>query len=564
MRSIFVSLVFSALLLATNNPLQTATAGAYHTRAIGNHALGSNPANLGHYGEVLILGSPKIDSLVIEIPDSLALLDNDSNAVVTDSTKYYYSVQLMANPDRKLVKKVQKGYQSQFGRDLPTAIIAEESLYKFRVGDFTSRDSVNALRDSIISAGYKDAWVVTSGDPLPLSEEITPYFTMTIAGLRSDIGNNALYPDWINNQLFGGIDLREQAAKDDFLSIFPTAGLDINFQGGGSWLDVGMGNFAVSFIQIQAFTSANMPSEIMDVVFDGIQFDQPQDLSDFSLDLLAVAPLSMAYGRQLQIPAIADKVERFYAGAGLNVLLGLTDIHLASNKLMLSTTSDSIFIEGEQTLGTNIKNLRADIVNNTFSGKPIRGLGFSLDLGIAADINSQLSISLALQDLFGSITWPETFNNTHEFSISLLSEEIEDISNYSSAEKDSLQESFTILDTTYASGSSSTVYPAQVVLGGAYRFSPSFAVDVALRQYLDNDYFRGIDPQISVGLEIAATPVFPIYFGVSTGGFYGFSWGGGFSLNFGGFQWNVGFGENGGFLEDAKGLRFATEIRLVF
>ena len=553
MRYIFVPLVFGALLLASNNPLQTATAGAYHARAIGNHALGSNPANLGHYGEILILGGPQQDTLAIDIPFSLTLLDSDSNAVVTDSVIYYYSVQLIANPDRKLVKKVQKDYLSQFGRDLTTAIIAEESLYKFRIGDLTSRDSVNALRDTIIAAGYSDAWVVTSVDPLPLSEEMTPYFTMTIAGLRSDIGNNALYPDWINKQLFGGIDLREPGAKDNFLSIFPTAGLDINFQGGGSWLEVGMGNFAISFIQLQVITSVTVPTAIMNVIFDGVQFDQPQDLSDLTLDLLAVAPLSLTYGRQLQIPALADKVDRFYAGAGLNVLLGLTDIHLESNKLMLSTTSDSIFIEGEQTLVSNID-------NNNF----VLGTGFSLDLGIAADINPQLSISLALQDLLGSITWPETFRKTHEFSISLLSAEMEDIADYSSAEKDSLQESFTILDTTYASGSRNTTYPAQVVLGGAYRVSPALAVDVALRQYLDNDYFTGVDPQISVGLEIAPTPVFPIYLGVSSGGFYGFSWGGGFSLNLGGFQWNVGFGENGGFLEDAKGLRFATEIRLVF
>ena len=553
MRYIFVPLVFGALLLASNNPLQTATAGAYHARAIGNHALGSNPANLGHYGEILILGSPQQDTLAIDIPDSLTLLDSDSNAVVTDSVIYYYSVQLIANPDRKLVKKVQKDYLSQFGRGLTTAIIAEESLYKFRVGDLTSRDSVNALRDSIIAAGYSDAWVVTSVDPLPLSEEMTPYFTMTIAGLRSDIGNNALYPDWINKQLFGGIDLREPGAKDNFLSIFPTAGLDINFQGGGSWLEVGMGNFAISFIQLQVITSVTVPTSIMNVIFDGVQFDQPQDLSDLTLDLLAVAPLSLTYGRQLQIPALADKVDRFYAGAGLNVLLGLTDIHLESNKLMLSTTSDSIFIEGDQTLVSNID-------NNNF----VLGTGFSLDLGIAADINPQLSISLALQDLLGSITWPETFRKTHEFSISLLSAEMEDIADYSSAEKDSLQESFTILDTTYASGSRNTTYPAQVVLGGAYRVSPALAVDVALRQYLDNDYFTGVDPQISVGMEIAPTPVFPIYLGVSIGGFHGFSWGGGFSLNLGGFQWNVGFGENGGFLENAKGLRLATELRLVF
>ena len=554
MRSIFVSLVYSALVLANNNPLQTATAGAYHTRSLGNHALGSNPANLGHYGEILMLGTVQDDSLELYMPDSLALFKSDTNAIATDSTIYYYSVQLVANPDYRLVKKVQKAYKSQFGRDLPTAIIAEESLYKFRVGDLTSRDSVNVLRDSIITAGYNDAWVVTSKDPMPPSEEITPYFTMTVFGIRGDIGNNALYPNWINNQLFGGIDLREPGAKDSFLAIFPNAGLDINFQGGGNWLDVGMGNFAISMVQPQIFTSVNLPNTIMDVIFNGVQFDQPKDLSDLSLDLLAVAPLSLAYGRQLQIPALADKVDRFYAGAGVNYLFGLTDVHLESNKLMLSSTSDSLFIEGKQTLVSNFKDDKS----------PVFGQGFSVDLGIAADINRQLSISLALQNLLGSVTWPETFKKTHEFSISLLSADLEDIADYSSAEMDSLQESFTILDTTYASVSSKTTYPAQVVLGGTYRVSQALTVDVALRQYPDNDYFTGVDSKFSVGLEIETTPILPIYLGVGIGGFHGFSWGGGFSLNIGGFQWNVGFGENGGFLEDAKGLRFATELRLGF
>ena len=121
-----------------------------------------------------------------------------------------------------------------------------------------------------------------------------------------------------------------------------------------------------------------------------------------------------------------------------------------------------------------------------------------------------------------------------------------------------------MLDTTYASVSSKTTYPAQIVLGGTYRVSQALTVDVALRQYPDNDYFTGVDSKFSVGLEIETTPILPIYLGVGIGGFHGFSWGGGFSLNIGGFQWNVGFGENGGFLEDAKGLRFATELRLGF
>ena len=193
---------------------------------------------------------------------------------------------------------------------------------------------------------------------------------MTVAGLRSDFGNNALYPDWINNQLFGGIDLRESGAKDNFLSIFPTTGLDINFQGGGNWLDVGMGNFAISMVQPQVITNVTVPTAIMNVIFDGVQFDQPQDLSDLSLDLLAVNPLSLAYGRQLQIPALDNKVDRFYAGAGVNVLLGLTDIHLKSNKLILSTTLDSIFIEGENTLVSNIDN-KNFIIGKGFSMNPV-------------------------------------------------------------------------------------------------------------------------------------------------------------------------------------------------
>jgi hypothetical protein len=102
------------------------------------------------------------------------------------------------------------------------------------------------------------------------------------------------------------------------------------------------------------------------------------------------------------------------------------------------------------------------------------------------------------------------------------------------------------------------------VLSGSYKISNIFVLDLALSQYLKNDYFSQTDPKISMGLEISSLPKFPVYFGISTGGMYGFTWGCGFSLNLGGFQWNVGFGENGGFLNNAKGVRFSTEFRLVF
>ncbi|MEC8838727.1 MAG: DUF5723 family protein [Candidatus Neomarinimicrobiota bacterium] len=554
MKSIYPSLLLFSIMFAQNNPIQTATAGAFRARSFGNHAIQNNPAFLGKFGEKIVLGSIGKDSLIIEPPDLSNTQENDSNIVFIDSLIKYYSVQLIANPNRKMVKKIKKEYLSKYGRGIHSVIIADESMYKFRVGDFLSRDSVNLYRDSLISSGYDDAWVVTSNQPLPLKDQMTPYFTMTIAGLEGDLGNNTLYPEWINNQLFGGLDLRGHSEKENFLSIFNSNGIDINFQGGLNWLNFGMGNLAISMFQPKIYSSLTLPKGIMDVLFNGLQFDQPQDLSNLSLNLLSVAPLSLSYGRQLQLPALMGKVDKFYVGAGINILLGITDIHLESDDMYVSTSSDSIFIKGENSLITNIDNDQ----NINF------GNGFSIDLGVAASINPKINVSLAMQNLFGSITWPKTYTNFHEFSISIASDELEDISDYNSTEMDSLTNSFTVNDTTYNLGSRNTKYPGKTVLSGSYKISNIFVLDLALSQYLKNDYFSQTDPKISIGLEISSLPKFPIYLGMSTGGLYGFTWGCGFSLNLGGFQWNVGVGENGGFLDSAKGVRFSTEFRLIF
>ena len=554
MKCIYPSLLLFSIMFAQNNPIQTATAGAFSARSFGNHAIQNNPAFLGKFGEIIVLGSVGTDSLIIEPPDLSNTQENDSNIVFIDSLIKYYSVQLIANPNRKMVKKIKKEYLSKYGRGIHSVIIADESMYKFRVGDFLSRDSVNLYRDSLIASGYDDAWVVTSNQPLPLKDQMTPYFTMTVASLEGDLGNNTLYPEWINNQLFGGLDLRGDSEKENFLSIFNSNGIDINFQGGLNWLNFGMGNLAISVFQPKIYSSLTLPKGIMDVLFNGLQFDQPQDLSNLSLNLLSVAPLSLSYGRQLQIPALMGKVDQFYVGVGINVLLGITDIHLESDDMYVSTSSDSIFIKGENSLITNIDNDQ----NINF------GNGFSIDLGVAANINPKIYISLAMQNLFGSITWPKTYTNFHEFSISIASDELEDISDYNSTEMDSLTDSFTINDTTYNLGSRNTKYPGKIVLSGSYKISSIFVLDLAISQYFKNDYFSQTDPKISMGLEISSLPKLPIYLGMSTGGLYGFTWGCGFSLNLGGFQWNVGVGENGGFFDSAKGVCFSTEFRLIF
>ena len=553
MRSIYLSAMITGFLFAggvtDTNPIQTATAGAYMTRTIDNDALGVNPASLGYYGKPIIFAAAEDGKL-----DTLGLMEKDTVSASADSTQNYYSVQLIASPSKKRVKETKKTFYSQFGKNIPWAITKIDSLYKLRVGDFHNRDTVDAFLGTVIGSGFKDAWIVTRNRPLEEPDQI-PYFTLTLAGAGLYAGNNAIYPNWINNQLFGGLDLRDPGKKDDFLSVFPADKWNINMAAEINFMSFTLGNFGLSIFQPEVLGSGNLPPAIMDVLFEGVKFEQPKDLSALHLSLLAASPISVDYGRQLEFHQLENIIDRFYAGVGLNLLVGLTDIHVDADRLEITTTPDSILIEGETTILTNF---------DLDSPASARGTGFSLDLGVVADINPHLSVSLSLKDLFGTTTWPERYIAENEFSIRLSSEDIDEIKDYNDEQMDSLEQSFTELDTSYAAGSGKTAYPSQFILGGSYRILQDLIVHASFRHYLNNDYLEGITPQLSIGVEYEPTPVFPIYCGIGIGGLDGFKWGTGFRLNLGAFQWNTGFGQSGGIFNTSKGMCFSTDFRLIF
>ncbi|MDP7654196.1 MAG: SPOR domain-containing protein, partial [Candidatus Marinimicrobia bacterium] len=350
MRSIYLSALITGFLLAggltDTNPIQTATAGAYLTRTIGNDALGVNPASLGYYGKPIIFGAAEDGKL-----DTLGLMEKDTVSASEDSIQNYYSVQLIANPSKKRVKETKITFYGQFGNNIPWAVTKIDTLYKLRVGDFHNRDTVDAFLDTVIGSGFKDAWIVTRNRPLEEPDQI-PYFTLTLAGAGLYAGNNAIYPDWINNQLFGGLDLRDPGKKNDFLSVFPADNWNINMAAEINFMSFTLGNFGLSIVQPEVLGSGNLPPAIMDVLFEGVKFEQPKDLSALHMSLLAASPISVDYGRQLQLPQLKNIVDRFYAGAGLNLLVGIADMHVDADRLEIITTPDSVLIEGKTTILT--------------------------------------------------------------------------------------------------------------------------------------------------------------------------------------------------------------------
>ncbi|MCH8836990.1 MAG: SPOR domain-containing protein [Candidatus Marinimicrobia bacterium] len=530
----------------SSNPVRNVATRVYFTRVMGTHPLGLNPAMLGYYGKPVTVDLFK--GKISERPGG------DGNHDNTGNLQRLYAVQIIASRDRQLVERTRKEFNSRF-QGIPSVINNVDSIYKLRVGDTADRFSIATLRQSLIEAGYSDAWIVTVQAPLAGLESI-PRFTMTVLGGSLDAGNNAVSAQWINRQLYGGLDLRDPGKKDKFLSVFTPEVWNINLMAGMIGLGFTAGNFDVSIFELKVISNMNLPTAILDVLFRGVKFDQARDLLKPNLDLLAVAPVSVHYGRQIASPKLTRTIDRFYAGAGINLLLGLADAHLEAQQLEIATTTDSILIKGRTRRVTN--------VDSDSRLMAIRGAGLSLDLGFVADINPRLTVGLTGKDLFGILMWPDRTVTEKEFYLQLSSEDLDDIYNYDDSLMDSLRQSFVLMDTSYSTGPDVTIYPSRFILGALYRLSPELTVDAALTHYLRNDYQDGAPPLLSLGLEYVLAPVFPVHIGVGIGGLDGFRWDTAFMLNIGSFQWYLGYGESRGMFNTAKGVNFSTEYRLLF
>ncbi len=437
---------------------------------------------------------------------------------------------------------------------------ANLGYYGARLGPDSGRATVvpeggTAQGESLEAVGYRDARTAT--EALTRSgREPAPRVSLTLTGAGAELGNNAVYPTWINEQLFGGLDLREAGQKEAFLAVFPADVWKLNVQAELNSLSLAVGNLGIGLVRPSVISTFELPRALMDVLFRGVRFDQPRDVSNLNLNLLAAAPVSVAYGRQLDIPPLMGGVDRLYAGAGVNILLGLAEVHFMTDRLDIITTHDSVLIEGRTRLVTT--------VDPESSGDDARGIGASVDLGLAADINARLSVSLALKDLFGAIRWQDRFTTVNDFSLRLSAEEIDDISGDYQSQLDSLKQRYAEPDSTYASGPVVSAYPAQLIVGAALQLTARASLDAALLHYLGSGFPGEVAPQLSLGIEYAATPALPLYFGVGVGGRQGIKWGAGFTLNLGPVQWTVGLGQSGGVFNGARGASLATEIRLVY
>ena len=94
-------------------------------------------------------------------------------------------------------------------------------------------------------------------------------FSMSLFSISFRFGSGSITPDWINNQLFGGKDLRDSQERKNFIKgISNNIAIKVPVYSSLPLLNFSYGSNAFSLGQIVSYTSMNIPSKLVQVPFE--------------------------------------------------------------------------------------------------------------------------------------------------------------------------------------------------------------------------------------------------------------------------------------------------------
>ena len=168
MKKAFIILSIISFLIGQTNPIDIATTGANKLRMHGQLNIFQNPATLGHSLGQITMDSSYTEDFLDDFNENLEEVEDLENAV-EDSVDNEFS---------------------EFDDDQ---------------SDFT--DTLSLKIDEMVA--YSDSITVDSA-------KSSSSFSMSLFSVSLGLGSGSITPDWINNQLFGGRDLRDTDQRKSF------------------------------------------------------------------------------------------------------------------------------------------------------------------------------------------------------------------------------------------------------------------------------------------------------------------------------------------------------------
>jgi len=495
MKKVFIILSVIAYLIGQTNPIDIATTGANKLRMNGQLNIFQNPATLGFHLDKMKLDSSLIEVSLNDINENLEEVEDLGNAV-EDSLDNEFS---------------------EFDD-------SQEDL----------SDTLSLKADEVVA--YSDLITASSS------------FSMSLFSVSLGLGSGSITPDWISNQLFGGRDLRDIDQRKSFLKgISKDINIQVPFYSSLPLINFSFGSTVISLGQVVSYTSVNIPNDLTQVPFVGLEKDEELNINDLSIEHITYLPVSYSKGFALK-QGLVPFGNKSYAGVRASLLIGLAELHTKKVEGIVKGTEKNTIIDADIEIGSS---LPVSIDDSVPEGSTPIGLG--IDLGVITEMDEKLSIGLSIDNLFASFNWDGA---TVYSAIAQGEIEPEEI-----AEADSLSDLLTQSELKESS-SYKTSLPTSMNLSGTYKVDNWVTLDANIRIDIGNSYWGSKSPLLSISSEFFPFTKAPIYFGLSFGGENSFVWGTGISFRMGSVIFDISGGQSGGLFNNATGMQFGFGLRI--
>ncbi|RKY70081.1 MAG: hypothetical protein DRP97_04340 [Candidatus Latescibacterota bacterium] len=330
------------------------------------------------------------------------------------------------------------------------------------------------------------------------------------------------------------------------------------------------------------FSLTQAPFEML---FRGTEAGKTISLDDLGAELALLDVTALSYAYPIPLSLVASETERFgvtelAVGATVKYIVGGAYAKLETPEGRLVFDEYVMHGNGEawvETAGVtwNLGSDKEDEDPDFHAGKI--GGGFALDLGAAAVLNNNLTVSVGLLNLIGGVTW-DTDCERAVFSFQADSLNVVAVAE-DTTDGDALYASS---DTSYSIGSFESNLPAVLNVGAACRLnieengllglhpSPWLVKDVVVamdwRQGLSNGLGVSTTPRIALGIENKTLRgIIPLRYGVALGGSKDIVQTVGCGLVLGSFRWDTAWENRGHWpFVSSKGFSWATRFQLAF
>jgi hypothetical protein len=306
------------------------------------------------------------------------------------------------------------------------------------------------------------------------------------------------------------------------------------------FLGIASNNFAFS-ISAELNSNVVLPREMVEFLLFGNQFDESISLDNVDGSAQLVLPFAVAYGTPMEIPFLEGKVDSSYVGLGVKFLWGLGHAEVTKSEGNVVSSFDHV---------TGTGSGEARVVEN--------GFGLAFDMGWSGQINDKIKAGLALNNLFGFISWSDKNAEKWVYNVDETVEVQEDYEDTFEKLDDAA------IDTTLSISGYRTSYPTYFLAGIQYEAQPELALALNYRQHFSDQFNFNTTPRLSGALLYDPWGWMPLRFGLSVGGYEGFQWGIGFGFHGKKYAIDFGFAQDGGFFNSSRGFAFSIGQRMLF